>query len=59
MGSCLEARERWAGRSAVVRHSSMSYCSRASLGRSGRPDQITESGSRGGIKRVRVDVETL
>ena len=31
----------------------MSYCESASLGSRGRPDQITDEGSRGGMKRVR------
>lgn len=55
--ACLASCERLEGRSEVVRQASMSYSLRASGGRSGRPDQMTESGSRGGIKRVRVDVE--
>ena len=36
----------------------MSYFSRASVWESGRPDQITEEGSRGGMKRVRCEVGT-
>lgn len=31
----------------------MSYFARASFGKRGRPDQITEEGSRGGMNRVR------
>ena len=37
----------------------MSYFERASEGERGRPDQITEEGSRGGMKRVSFWDETL
>ena len=36
----------------------MSYFLRASGGIKGRPDQMTESGSRGGMKSVRLEVDT-
>lgn len=35
---------------------STSYLAKASDGESGRPDHMTESGSTGGMKRVRVEV---
>lgn len=35
----------------------MSYLFKASGGSRGRPDQMTESGSRGGMKSVRVEVD--
>lgn len=34
----------------------MSYCDRACSGLRGRPDHMTEAGSSGGMKRVRVAV---
>ena len=37
----------------------MSYFERACVGERGRPDQITEEGSRGGMKRVSFWEETL
>ena len=49
------APERWAGRSVEGRQASMSYFCQAPSGERGRPDQITESGSSGGMKSVSVD----
>jgi hypothetical protein len=40
--------------SSVVLQASMSYFAFASEGDMGRPDQMTESGSTGGIKSVRL-----
>ncbi len=53
---CEEREARCAGREVEGRTASTSYLERASDGESGRPDQITESGSMGGIKRVRTEV---
>lgn len=47
---------RWWGSSSEVWQASMSYFSRAEEGDSGRPAQMTLSGSRGGMKRVRREV---
>lgn len=47
---------RCVGREVEGRTASMSYLARASDGESGRPDHMTESGSMGGMKRVRVEV---
>jgi len=43
---------RWVESLVEGRTASTSYFLRASAGESGRPDQITEEGSRGGMKRV-------
>lgn len=51
-----ESEARWDWRLGVSRTASTSYLASASLGERGKPDHITLSGSRGGRKRVNLDV---
>ena len=51
-----ESEARWDGRSGVWRTASTSYLASASSEERGKPDHITLSGSRGGRKRVNVEV---
>ena len=47
---------RWSWSSDEARTWSTSYLCRAWSGERGRPDQMTDDGSSGGMKRVRVEV---